>query len=138
MAEVRRQTTASLASSVPEPNHVIAGLLAGEVIAKGQFVYIKSDGLVHVATGAAENAAAKARGVAAEAASVGEAVTIHRGVRYRWTKHVADSGPNPGVELYLSGTNAGELADAASTGGLTPIAFVVNKYGVIQLIGDCA
>ena len=138
MAEVRLQTFASLASAVPGPNHAITGLLAGEVLVKGNIVYIKaSDGRAYKATGAAANEAARARGVVAEAASIGEACTIHRGVRYRWTLKQVDGGPAPGTELFLSGTNAGELADAASIGGLLPIAFVVDVAGRIQLTGAC-
>ncbi len=40
---------------------------------------------------------------------------------------------NPGAQLYLSGTVAGGLADTASTGGTTPIAFVVDSDGRIML-----
>lgn len=135
MAEVRRQSSASLATALPCNAHQITGLKAGEALNVGEFVYIKtSDGLVWKATGAADNAAAKAVGVVAQNASVGEAVTIHRGVRYRWT---VSGTPGPGTLLYLSGTNAGELADAASTGGLLPIAYVCDDQGRIQLTGLC-
>lgn len=140
MAEIRRQDTASIATLTPCPAHVITGLLAGEDLPKGAFVYIThASGVpkVMLADGSAADAEAKAIGVAAEWTASGEACTIHRGVRYRWCKKTADGGPNPGTYLYLSGTNEGELADAASTGGTLPIAFVVDDQGRIQLVGMC-
>jgi hypothetical protein len=36
------------------------------------------------------------------------------------------AGLTPGATLYLSGTVAGGLADAASTGGTAPIGFVID------------
>lgn len=141
MAEVRRQAVASIATLTPCPAHTITGLTAGEEIPKGAFCYIKKNASniaqAFLADGSAVDAEARAVGVAAEWAAADEAITLHRGVRYRWCKKLADAGPDPGTLLYLSGTNEGELADAASTGGLLPIAFVVDEQGRIQLIGAC-
>lgn len=122
MAEVRISGTPSLATVLPDASHQINGVKAGAAISAGQFVYIKaSDGLVYPATGAAANEAARARGVVLQAAAAGDGVTVMRGVMVRW-----GAALSPGAPLYLSGTNAGELADAASTGGTTEIAYAVD------------
>jgi hypothetical protein len=76
-------------------------------------------------TGAAANAAAKVRGWAAEAAKAGEAVTLYHNVRFRY-----GAGLSPGADYYLSGTVAGGIADAASTGGTAPIGFAVDDTRV--------
>lgn len=124
MAEVRLNTdpAASLATLEPGYEHQFNGLLAGAAIAKGQFVYIRaSDGRVLPATGAAANEAARAVGVVLQAAQSGDGVAVLHGVVVEW-----GTGLTPGTPLYLSGTNAGELADAASTGGTAPIAIAVD------------
>jgi hypothetical protein len=122
MAEVRLSGTPSLASLVPDPPHQINGLKAGAAINPGQFCYVKaSDGLVYPATGAAANEAARARGVVLQAAQLGDGVTILHGLVVRW-----GSALTPGAPLFLSGVNAGELADAASTGGTAEIAYAID------------
>lgn len=122
MAEVRISGSPSLATVEPGYEHQINGNVAGAAITAGQFVYIRAaDSLVLPATGAAANEAARARGVVLQPAKIGDGVTIHHGVVVRW-----GSGLTPGVDYYLSGTNAGELADAASTGGTRVIAFAVD------------
>src|SRR5690242_16171116 len=112
MADIAKSGTPSLASTLPANEQQIPGLLAGEAIAQGDICYIASDGTVMRATGAAANAAANARGIAAMAAATGEAVTLFRNVRFGY-----GSGLTPGANYYLSGATAGALADAASTGG---------------------
>lgn len=122
MAEVRISGTPSLATLLPEPAHQINGLKAGAAIAVGQFCYIKAaDGLVYPASGAAATEVARARGVVLQAAQVGDGVTIMRGVAVRW-----GAGLSPGAPYFLSGTNAGELVEAASTGGTTEIAYAID------------
>jgi hypothetical protein len=122
MAEVRISGTPSLATTLPGYEHQINGLVAGAAIAAGQFVYIKaSDGKAYPATGAAANEAATAKGVVLQAAAIGDGVTIFHGVVVRWGASLA-----PGTAYFLSGTNAGELADAASTGGTTSIAYAID------------
>lgn len=125
MADVAKSGTPSLCSPVPPPNNRISGLLAGEAIAAGDACYIKSDGKVWKATGAANTAPAKVAGFAAQAASVGEGVTLFFDVNFNY-----GSGLTPGARYFLSGATAGALADAASTGGLTPIAFAVDATRV--------
>jgi len=131
MAEITKRTTASLASLTPGQDKTIVGLVAGEAIAIWDACYIKgADGKVWKSTGAAANAAAKVRGFAQGAAAVNEPVTLIFDV------NVGEyaSGLTPGADLYLSGTVAGGLADAASTGGTAPVAFAVTatKIRVFQ------
>lgn len=118
MAAVPKSGTPSLASVTNQVNS-LAGLLAGEAIAAGDACYIKSDGKVWIATGAAANAAAKVYGFAAQAASVGEAVTLVWDCRLRY-----GAGMTPGTQLFLS--TGGALVDAATTGGTAPIGVVVD------------
>ena len=120
MADIAKSGTPSLASVTNQINS-LAGLLAGEAIAAGDACYIKaSDGKVYKSTGAAANAAAEVHGYAAQAASIGEALTLVWDVRVRY-----GAGLTPGAKVYLSGATAGALADAASTGGTKPIGLYV-------------
>lgn len=121
LADISKSGTPSLSTVQPCPAHQIAGLLAGEALAAGDACYIKSDGLVWKATGAAANAAAKVDGFAAMAAASGEAVTLVFDVNLRY-----GSGLTPGARYYLSGATAGALADASSTGGTAPVAFAID------------
>lgn len=122
MAEVRISGEPSLATLQPSYEHQINGLLAGATITPGQFVYVKaSDNRVYPATGAAATEAARSRGVVLQGAVVGDGVTILHGVVVRW-----GAALTPGTPYFLSGTNAGELADVASTGGTKEIAFAVD------------
>jgi len=120
MADVAKSGTPSLATATTQVNS-LSGLLAGEALAAGDACYIKSDGKVWKATGAAANAAARVFGYACAAASVGEAVTLAWDVRFRY-----GAGLTPGANVYLSGATAGALADAASIGGIEPIGQVVD------------
>ena len=121
MAAVAKSGTPSLASVLPPQNCQLAGLLAGENIAAGDACYINSSGVVIRSTGAAANAAAKVRGFAAEAVNNGEAVTLVWDVNLRY-----GSGLTPGADYYLSGSTAGGLDTATSTGGTAPIAYAVD------------
>lgn len=89
---------------------------AGEAIAAGDALYIKSDGKLWKATGTANNAAAQVDGFAAAAAAVGEAVTMVTDVDFHY-----GVGLTPGARYYLSAT-AGALETVATTGGLIAIA----------------
>ncbi len=125
MAAVAKSGTPSMSSLLNPANTQLSGLLAGEAIAAFDACYINSDGKVYKATGAAANAAAKVRGYAPIAAAAGESVTLVWDVRVRY-----GSGMTPGAQLYLSGTTAGGLDDAASTGGTAPIGYVVDATRV--------
>jgi hypothetical protein len=119
MAAVTLTGVPSLATPVPCPAHQISGLLAGEAIFAGALCYVKSDGKVWLATGAAANAAAKMRGMALQAAAVGDAVTLYHDVTVRY-----GAGLTPGADLFLS--TGGLIVDAATTGGTAPIGYVVD------------
>lgn len=82
--------------------------------------YVKSDGLVWRANGTALNAAARSKGMAATAAAVGEAVTLLSNCAVNY-----GSGLTPGADYYISAT-AGALSDAATTGGVNPVAYAVT------------
>ena len=129
MAEITR-VSPSLSSTVPTPENSISGALAGETIAAGDALYLNADGRLYKASGAAANANARVVGFAPKAAYAGEAVTAYRNVRFQY-----GSGMTPGTRLYLSGTVAGGLADAASTGGTTPLAIVLSDGKRIQIGG---
>jgi len=119
MADVAKSGTPSLATVLPPASNKLT-LIAGEAIAAGDCVYIKSDGLFWLSTGAAATAPAVVDGFALSAAAAGEAVTAAWGVRLEY-----GSGLTPGAPYYLSAT-AGALADAASTGGTVVIARAVD------------
>jgi len=121
MAELSKSGTPSPCSVEPPPNCRLPGLKAGEAIAAGDALYIKSDGKLWKATGAANNAAAKVVGFAPQAASVNEACGCYFDMNFNY-----GAALTPGARYYLSGTVAGGLADAASTGGLTPVAYAVD------------
>lgn len=104
---------------IPAANK-LTGLVAGEAIAAGDACYIKSDGKIWKSNGTSANAAAQVDGFAAEAASVGEAVTLLWDVNIRY-----GSGMTPGTKYYL-GTTAGTLEDAATTGGTAWIAKAID------------
>lgn len=124
MADIAKSGNPSV-SSVTNQVNSFAGLLAGEGIGAGDACYIKSDGNIWKATGAAANAAAQVYGYAMQAATIGEAVTLCWDVRIRY-----GAGLTPGTKVYLSGAVAGAIADAASTGGTAPIGVVVDATRV--------
>lgn len=125
MAEITRGTV-SLATVEPGYEHQINGVLAGEALVKGDLVYLKaSDGRVWKASGAAANEAARARGMVLMSAVAGDGVSVHRGMVVNYS-----TGLSAGVPLFLSGTVAGGLADAASTGGTTEIAYAIDATRV--------
>lgn len=120
MALLTKVGTPSLATTVPCPAHVIAGLLAGEAIAAGDLCYVKSDGYVWRSNGTNADAAAKFDGIALVAAPVGEACSIYNNVTVRY-----GSGLTPGARYYVAAT-AGRVDTAATTGGTAPIGFAVD------------
>ncbi len=119
MATIAKSGVPSLSSLIPGQDKTIVGLLAGEAIAAGDLCYIKSDGKVWIATGAAANAAAKVDGMALQAAAVNEAVTLVFDVNVRY-----GAGMTPGARIYLGA--AGVISDVATTGGTAPIGFVID------------
>ncbi|MDQ3124154.1 MAG: hypothetical protein M3Q74_00915 [Pseudomonadota bacterium] len=122
MAEIAKSGTPTYCSVTPPQSSTIVGLLAGEPIAGGDACYIKaSDGRVWRATGAANTAPADVAGFAFAAASAGDAVTLVCDGNFRYGAALTVS-----AKYYLSGTVAGGLADAASVGGLSPVAVAID------------
>lgn len=124
MADVAKSGVPSISSIIgtPDNTHIVAsGIKANVAIVAGDACYILSTGKAALSTGAAANAAAKVAGFAAASAAANEAVTLVTDVEFRY-----GSGLTPGTSVYLSGTTAGGLVDAASTGGTAPIGYVVD------------
>ncbi len=106
------------------PSFDIEAGIAGEVVAAGDLVYLKSDGKWWIATGAALTAPAKAKGMVAVDASAGEACTVlFPGCRWNY-----GTGLTPGAQYFLG--TAGLLADAATTGGTSVIAFAISATDI--------
>jgi hypothetical protein len=104
----------------------IPDLVAGEALTAGACVYIKSDGKVWLADGSAADALAGFVGIVAKAYAVGRACTVFMvGTRMRYA-----AGMTPGTPLFLSAT-AGALADAATTGGVRPIARAITATDIM-------
>jgi hypothetical protein len=121
---VSKSGVPSLSSIVGTPSneHIVAsGIKAAVAIVAGDACYINSSGRAALSTGAAVAAAAKVAGFAAMSAAAGEAVTLLTDVEFRY-----GAGLTPGTSVFLSGTTAGGLVDAASTGGTAPIGMVVD------------
>lgn len=123
MASVAKSGTPSVSTMLPSGEcYIGSALIAGEAIGAADACYIKaSDGKVWKSTGAAANAAAKVRGYAAAGAAAGEAVTLMTGVDFYYGASLT-----PGTDYYLSGTTAGGLDTATSTGGTAAIAFAID------------
>ena len=128
MAEVAKSGLPSLATLEPGYEHQINGLRAGAAIAAGDFVYVDTDRTVKVATGAAATAPARALGMVLQAAAIDQGVTIVHGVVVSYGSALTQS-----AKLYLSGTVAGGLADAASTGGTVPVAVAIDDTRIYIL-----
>lgn len=125
MADLTRIAAPSFDSSNPSLPK-ITGLVAGEALLNGDLVYIKSDGKVWKSNGTAATAPAKAVGMVGLDCAVNEACTILcRGWRWNY-----GTGLTPGAKYYVSAT-AGLLADAATTGGTTPVAHAVSATDII-------
>lgn len=127
MAEITRSASASPDASTSMFARNISGVIAAVDITVGQAVYINSSGQAALSTGAAANAAAVFIGLAARSAKAGQPVTI-LGANARWKY---GSGLTPGARYYVSGTVAGGLADAASTGGTSVVAFAIDTTDIM-------
>lgn len=107
--------------------HIAGDVLAGENLDAMSPCYIKAaDGKAYMSNGTAANEAAKFDGITAKAYKTGQAVTLFgAGVRGRYSAGTL----SPGADLFI-GTVAGQLADAATTGGLRPIARAINATDI--------
>lgn len=107
--------------------HIAGDVLAGENLESMSPCYIKAaDGKAYMSNGTAANEAAKFDGFTAKAYKTGQAVTLF-GVGFRGRYSAGTL--TPGADLFV-GTVAGSLADAATTGGLRPIARAINSTDV--------
>jgi hypothetical protein len=134
MAEVTRTGNPTLASPRVD-GFQLAGARAGADLIAGDVVYMNTDGLVYPGNGAAANAAARVIGMVEQPTKSGEVVTVWFQGRFAYGPNVGGTPSALGALLYLSGTVAGGLADAPSTGGTVAIAWVVDADGRIQLKG---
>lgn len=120
MAEIAKAGVPSLATVTPAHEHQLVGI-AGEDLGAGDACFIKtSDTKIYRSSGAAANANAVVDGYPPVPFKAGQSVTLYKNVVFGY-----GSGLAAGTFLYLSGTVAGGLADAASTGGTTPIGRVL-------------
>ncbi len=121
MAAIAKSGTPSLATRTPPQNEHIPGLRAGEAIAAGDLLTIRSTGLVHrsVTTN-------RVHGVATVQAASGEAVSVYRNVRLGY-----GAGLAPGTLVRLSATVPGGLDDA----GTEQIVGVTTDAERIQFFG---
>jgi len=128
MADVTRSANASPdARSLMIAPQMSGDLYAGEDLAACAPCYIKAaDGKVYQSNGTAANEAATFFGFTARATKAGEPVTLYgRGVRMLY-----GSGLTIGAKYYVS-ANAGQIADAASTGGTVAIARAITSTDVM-------
>ncbi len=131
MAEITKGTGAnkpSLSSLNPSAESRLSGLQAGEDIAAGDACRINNSGVVVRSNGAAATAAANVDGFADRDVVSGGDITLFRNTRMRYGTSLT-----PGASLFLSGTVLGGLADAASTGGTVPVAFVLQDGSRIMI-----
>ncbi len=131
MAEIAKPTiTPTIGSLLLPHNSRLGGLYCGEDLQPFDAVYIKSDGKVWRATGAAANAAARVRGFSATHCRVAQndPVTIIKDTEVAWANTLT-----PGIDLFLSSATVGGLTDTATTGGTTPIAFVKDAFHLVLL-----
>lgn len=129
MAEITKGTGTnrpSLSSLTPPASNRLIGQ-AGETIAAGDACRLNSSGVFVKSTGAAATNAANVDGFADRDGVSGDDMTLIIGERFHY-----GTGLTPGASLFLSGSVAGGLADAASTGGTEPVAFVLVDGKRIQ------
>ncbi|SRR6266567_1890432 len=121
MASIAKVVPVSIATPLPDPEHSLSGLYAGEAIAGGDACYINSaDGKLWRSIGTAANAAAEVDGYAACDAAVGDPLTLYFGIRFQYGASLT-----PGSFAYLD-TVAGGLSTTATTGGTAKIGRVID------------
>lgn len=121
MAAIAKSGTPSLCSVEPQQGDSITGLFAGEALTEFDACYIKSDGLVMLATAAAADAKGYVRGYASRAVAAGQPITLYRECRVRY-----GAGLTPGANVFLSAATPGALADAAGAHAPNAIGYVVD------------
>jgi hypothetical protein len=136
MAEiVRAGNGASMTTANPGTATQYAGQhFAGEDLAAGQSVYANADGTWYRANGTAANAAARVRGQVFLSASAGSPVSIVFARSFGNFTLASGAALTPGADVYLSATNPGDYSTTATTGGATPIGFVMPDGVNIQFL----
>ena len=132
MALVTRSTSAGMDTVSAQKASTLSGNLeAGEALDIAAPCYIKSsDGKIYMSNGTAANEAAEIAGWTPKAYAIGQTVTLYKdGVRFKY-----GSSLTPGDFLYL-GATAGRLDSAATTGGTSPIAQVIDTTDIMTLPG---
>ena len=101
----------------------ITGLVAGEALLAVAPCYIKtSDGKVYQSNGTAATEPAEFAGFTARATAIGQPVTLFSmGACFRYSAFSGQAGDL----LYIAAT-AGRLDTAATTGGVVPVARVID------------
>lgn len=128
MAAVAKNFSPSYSSVLIPANDKITGLYCGENLRAGDACYVKAaDGLIYRSSGAATGAAAHISGYAATDAYVAQndAITLIREATWGY-----GSGLTPGP-VYLSGSVAGGLDTAPSTGGTVPCGEIIDSARII-------
>lgn len=107
----------------------VSGLLLGEDVGAGTPLYVKNDGKLWKASGAAANAAADCAGFSARAGKAGQACTLYgAGVVFKYS----DGGLTPGQRLFLG--TGGTLSSTASVGDAVGIARAVDDSNIRVLV----
>lgn len=130
MADITKNSTASMDVNQGMKAPVIAGLVAGEAIPAVAPCYIKSDGKVYkaVSTQTTISGIADVHGFSPKAYNVGEAISLYgAGARFDY-----GTGLTPGAYLYVSAT-AGALSNVAVATLDKPCALVINATDIIVL-----
>jgi hypothetical protein len=112
MADIAKSGSPSMVTMLPGPSLQDTGI-AGEEIFAGDVCYRKaSDGLIYRAGGGTNDERYKYAGIAPKGAKNNAPVTFFHGVRFRY-----GSGLTINVDVYMSPTNAGLLADVNAVNG---------------------
>lgn len=128
MANIAQSASASMDTSTGMFAPQLTGnLYAGEVLNACAPCYIKaSDGKVYQSNGTALNEAAKFDGMTARKYQIGEPVVLFGvGARFKYADGTLVIGTD-----YFVGTVAGQLSDAATTGGVRSIARAITTSDI--------
>jgi len=90
-------------------------VIAGATITQGQPIYIDSNGVAQLADGSATGTA-QVRGISMSSVRSGQVMSV---IKEGWLEGMGISGLAYDARVYLSDTDAGILADAVGTVGVT-------------------
>lgn len=127
MSLITRASAASPDASTAQYAPQVTGYIAGEAIDPAAPCYIKaSDGLVYMTNATAANEASRVDGFSAQAAAVGNPVTLYGlGTRFHY-----GSGLTIGTVLY-AGATKGRLDDAKTVGDWAGCALVISATEIV-------